>query len=145
MSFAGQKLLGVDFTQSGSTLEHTLGTRVGTDDGKEFVYIQANGAIAVGDIVTMAAGYDCPPLAAAGAAWAVANTAIADNSYGWVQVKGVVASAGVTTGPTTGARLMPVTGSGGLLDDAATPGAADGVFAIQLGTQSANKASIYIL
>jgi len=145
LAFSGTPSLGNDLVESGTVQKHTLGTRVVSNTGDVFVYVQANGAFAVGDIIVYAAGFDCAPLAGAGAAWAVANTVIADNSFGWVQTHGSVASAGVETGPTTAARLMPVTGSNGLLNDAATPGAADGVFAIQEGAQSSNLAAIFIL
>lgn len=145
LMFGGQKDLGVDINTTHTSQKHTLGTIVRDDkSGKEFVYIQANGAIAANDIVAIAASFDCAPLSAAGTAWAVAQVAIADNSFGFVQVRGVV-DAAVETGPAAGARLGHVTGSNGYLNDQATPGVADPVFAIQLGAQSSNVASVYIV
>lgn len=145
MAFPGYKRLGVRLTQTDTTAQHTLGTRVSDDVGNEYVYVQANGAIAVADIISFSASYDCAPLTGAGVAWGVANTAIADNSYGWIQVKGYVASAAVETGPADGAYLVPVTGSNGYLNDAATPGADNGLFAKQIGAQTSNKAAVFIL
>ncbi|MHA2242954.1 MAG: hypothetical protein ACXACE_15225 [Candidatus Thorarchaeota archaeon] len=159
MSFAGDKLLGVRFDSeqvqtsaqiSSDGLLHDLGTVVQTADGKEYVYIQANGAISANDVIgfgTAAAPYDLAPLAAAGLAFAVSPNAIADNGAGWVQTKGIV-SAAADVNTAAGELLARLTNGSGQLVDVVAPGVADGDasgFAVALEADTANVASVYIL
>jgi hypothetical protein len=161
MGFPGYKNLGVRLDQVLTAAEaaettlgkepskgHVLGTRVSDDVGNEFVWVQANGAIAVGDILSIAAGYDVAPAAAADVpAWGVATVAIADNGQGFVQVKGIV-TAGLETGVALGDELGRQTGTNGLLEEVlstvSTVAGDKSVFARALAAESSNLGSIYI-
>lgn len=88
-------MIGENLSQPTSEAKAGLLNRHCGVDGKEYVYIQANGAIAQYDVVAIdEAGQAAPvtkALADDGYKIAIAQTAIADNEYGYVQVKGVVA------------------------------------------------------
>ncbi len=156
MGFPGYKSLGVDLaavqtaaqlTADGPT--HALGTRVSDDVGNEFVYVQANGAIAAPEIVEIAAGYDVIVAGAAtGMAWAVARgTTIPDNGAGWVQVKGIVDADGAAGVAAAGELLARTLDGSGHLEELHATGAALGdstAFAISLEAVSSNVVSIYI-
>jgi hypothetical protein len=161
MGFPGYKSLGVSLLTARTaaqvadttlgkepSLDHALGTRVSDDVGNEFVWVQANGAIAVGDIVEIAAGYDVAPVSAVDKpAWGVAIVAIEDNGQGFVQVKGIVSAAAVT-GVLLGDELARHTGTGGGLEKVGTGASAvagdRAVFGRALAAESSNLASIYI-
>ncbi len=156
MGFPGYKSLGVDLaaiqtaaqlTADGPT--HKLGTRVSDDVGNEFVYVQANGAIAAPEIVEIVAGYDVVVHGAAtGSAWAVARgTTIPDNGAGWVQVKGIVDADAVAGVGAAGELLARTTSAAGHLQELHATGAALGdsaAFALSLEAASSTVASIYI-
>lgn len=89
MSFAGSKDLGVDIAATDDTAKHVLGTRVGTNDGKEFQYILAGGAITANAPVKIATGFSATVSGNAGRVDGVAPVAIASGDYGWIQRKGV--------------------------------------------------------
>ncbi len=162
MGFPGYKDLGVRLDQVQTAAEvsdttlgkepskgHVLGLRVSTDVGDEFVWVQANGAVAAGVVVAMAAGYDVAPLSGAGQAFGVSTVAIADNGQGFVQVKGKVTSAPAGTSVALGDALARRTDSSGDLilsanpDTSALAGDAD-IFAIALAADTAGVAPIYI-
>jgi hypothetical protein len=159
MAFPGYKTLGVDLSaiQTAAQLTvdgvdyptHTFGTRVSDDEGNEYVYVKANGAIAAPEIVEIAAGYDVTVTGAAvGQAWAVARgTTIPDNGAGWVQVKGIV-DADVAAGVAAAGELLARrTEAAGHLQEVGAVGVAVGdtaVFAISLEASAADVASIYI-
>jgi hypothetical protein len=162
MAFPGYKDLGVSLLNaltaaqvSDTTLGkepaliHKLGTRVSDDEGNEYVWVQANGAIAVGDIVKIAAGYDVAKASAAAdqPAWGVGIVAIEDNGQGFVQVKGVV-TADLETGVLLGDILARNTGSSGYLEAVDTGASANSgdraVFGVALAAESSNSGSIYI-
>lgn len=156
MGFPGYKSLGVDLgavqtaaqlTADGPT--HVLGTRVSDDVGNEFVYVQANGAIAAPEIVEMVAGYDVVVTGAAvGYAWAVARgTTIPDNGAGWVQVKGIVDADAVAGVAAAGELLARLTSSAGHLTEISAAGTVIGdeaVFAVSLEAAASTVASVYI-
>ena len=134
-------LLGTDLALSTTTQEHPLGLRVSDELGNEYVYIQANGAIAVSDSIKVDGAYDCAPLTGAGLIFAVAVVAIADNSYGFVQTRGVVV-ANVATSTADNASLTPVADSSG---DFVTVAAATGVTSAQaLSAESGGLATVYL-
>lgn len=73
-----------------------LGDRYRTHEGKEYVYVQANGAI-TGDgyVVSITSAFqatmtdtDTAATVAQGLLVGVADAAFADNEYGWVQIYG---------------------------------------------------------
>ena len=104
---------------------HALGNRL-SKAGKEYVFVQANGAI-TGDgyVVSIDEAYqavmvdtDTAATVTEGDSIGVAETAFADNDYGWVQIYG---AAGVRTAASSAAntRLGP-TATAGQVDDAGT-------------------------
>lgn len=108
----------------------SLGHRVSTDDGKVYVFVQANGAI-TGDgyVVSIDESYqavmtdtDTAATVAEGQAVGVAETAFADNEYGWVQIYG---AAGIRSeqDAAANAKLGP-TADAGQVDDAGATGSA---------------------
>lgn len=100
-----------------------LGDRSQNADGKEYVYVQANGAITgAGYVVVIDETYQAAMLStsndARGDLVGVAPVAFADDDYGWIQVKGpcvirVAASAAAN------ARLN-TTATAGQIDDDGT-------------------------
>ena len=103
-----------------------LGDRHVAHDGKEYVYVQASGAITgAGYVVSIDEDYQAAMLStsndAKGDKVGVAPAAFADNDYGWVQIYGpcvirVAASAAAN------ARLNS-TATAGQIDDDGTAGA----------------------
>lgn len=105
-----------------------LGDRVCTHDGKEFVYVQANGAI-TGDgyVVSIDENYqavmvdtDTAATIAEGQICGVADAAFADDDYGWVQIYGACgirtaasAEANSKLSATSTAGQVDVTGAAG--------------------------------
>lgn len=73
----------------------TVGTRHTDYNGKEYIFVQSNSAVAAGDVVYInsstgvAAGLTTAT-SAASEELAVSNVALASGEYGWVQVKGAV-------------------------------------------------------
>ena len=123
---AGQTIF--DPTEVTTSAKFKLFTLAYTDGTKGFVYGKAEGAISAG-AVCVCKGTDgdfdelATTLAAAndGAIVAVAQTAIPDNSYGWLQVWGLCDAIEVNAGVTTGASLH-TTSTPGRIDDADTTG-----------------------
>lgn len=103
-----------------------LGDRYVDHDGKEYVYVQANGAITgAGYVAYFDTSYQAVMLStsndARGNLVGIAPAAFADDDYGWLQVKGpcvvrVAASAAANT-------QLNTTGTAGQIDDDATTGA----------------------
>jgi hypothetical protein len=89
-------------TDTSTTAKYPVGTRR-LQNGREYVYQQADDAITVNqavklDLAASASGLKVTPTAAAGdSVFGVAETAIADESYGWITVRGV-ASVSVANG-----------------------------------------------
>lgn len=103
-----------------------LGDRHVAHDGKEYVYVQADGAVtAAGYVVVIDETYQAVMVStsndARGDLIGVALAAFADNDYGWVQVKGP-ASVRVAASAAANARLN-TTATAGQLDDDGTAGA----------------------
>lgn len=105
-----------------------LGDRYTSHDGKEYLYVQASGAITgAGYVVTVDPSYQAALLSTSndgfGNIVGVAAAAFADDDFGWVQVKGpasiqVAASAAANT-------TLNTTATGGQLDDDQTVGSMD--------------------
>lgn len=111
----------------------TIGKGFGLGDlitdhlGNEFVYVQASGTIALGDVVQFTNAYSAAALTTAasprGRLCGVAMTALTANQFGFVQVKGINASgANVLTLAAADTRLN-TTSTAGTLDDDGTSGA----------------------
>ena len=126
---------GIDFTVTTTTQKFALGIEVPANDGCTYKYVRAGGAITALNfvIVDVAEGpYDVVHCSAVSQAIAgVAPVAIADNSFGWIKVKGKQAGANVTTGETAGAMLGTSGTEGRLVEiTAATPSNAEVIAAI---------------
>jgi hypothetical protein len=117
-----------DSARRTTTQEAPLGTRADAEGGKEYAYVQANGAIIAGSAVKLAASgtapYDvvyCTEISEL--VFGVAEEAFADNEYGWVCTRGV-----------TTCRLVDATAAGSLL----VSSTADGV--LKLATEAESLA-----
>jgi len=101
-----------------------LGDRSTDQDGKDWVFVQASGAIAQYDVVFLSAAYAASSLStsndARGNLVAVAPIAFADTEYGWVQIKGPC-TMNVKASCAANARL-DTTATAGSLDDDGTAG-----------------------
>lgn len=123
-------ILGVSITETPTSPVLTVGTRIITGDGKEYVYVQANGAIAsAGQALFVDETFQAALLStsndALGDSVAVAVGAMADNDYGWVQVKGpCVLQVGADCAANA---LLMTTATAGQLDDTATGVSVTGV------------------
>ena len=123
----GQNAIGADFDLAEDTAKFAVGTHMKGAAGKEYVYVQANGALAAGDVAQLDETYQATPItlttsaAAIGDLVGVAEGAFTDNQYGWVQIKGAC-SVSVNTGAAANTKLN-TTATGGELDDDATSGA----------------------
>lgn len=105
-----------------------LGDRYVSHDGKEYVYVQASGAITgAGYVVTIDETYQAAMLStsndAGGDLVGVASAAFADDDYGWVQVKGP-ANIRVAASAAANAALNS-TATAGQIDDDGTAGSFD--------------------
>ncbi len=97
MAYSG-KLTGPAFAAAVSTPEIRtttkkagLGSRAYGDDGAEFVYIKAEGAIAVGAPVEISAGVgEAASASSAKGFLGIATAAFADEEYGYIQTAGRV-------------------------------------------------------
>ncbi len=103
-----------------------LGDRLVAQDGKEWVYIRASGAITgAGYVCSLDEDYQAAMLststAAIGDRVGVANCAFADDDYGWLQVYGPCI---VAVAPSCAANvILNTTSTAGFLDDDGAPGA----------------------
>lgn len=131
----GQNAVGASFTETftaGTAVKvyppFLLGTRMKGDDGTEWMFVQANGAITgAGYVCTVDETFQAAMIStsndAGGDLVGVAGTDFADNDYGWVQVLGacvvrVAANAAANVGLNT-------TATAGQLDDDGTAGSFD--------------------
>ena len=117
-----QNAVGAAFTTPEAAPTFRPGTTMKGEDGSEFIYVQANGAITgPGYVVGVDEDLQATMLAtAAGGAFgdmvAVAPVAFADDEYGWVQIKGpcqvqVAASCAANV-------VLAATATAGQIDDA---------------------------
>jgi hypothetical protein len=150
MSFRGDQLLGIDFARADTTAQHALGSRQTDNLGNEYVYVQAQGAIGIGvpvqpDGVPNAAGlpHDWKPSGNAGVIAGVGGqVALADNEFGWVQVRGYHDAAQLATTVADEDILSRVADANG--DFVATAGAILDSVAIALEADTAGVGAIYI-
>jgi hypothetical protein len=84
--------IGVDLTATPTTPEFELGTLMNSTDGVCWMYVHASGAITQYDCVGIDEDFEAASMTHAIAAdgWAVgfAQSAFADNDYGWVAMSG---------------------------------------------------------
>lgn len=120
MTFPISPLLGADPENVSTTATHELGTQFVGDDGTEWMYVRAAGAITQYDAVGIElATFDAASLikahADAGRVVGFAQVAFADNDYGWVALKGQV-TVRLKNGCLPAVALY-TTASAGMLDD----------------------------
>lgn len=110
-------------TDISATAKYPVGTRR-FENGKEYVYQQADDAVTAGQAVMLdaaasASGQKITPTSGSGASClGICETAITDEYYGWVTVgpKGAVVSAIVKTGVAVDDPLAPSATAGALVD-----------------------------
>lgn len=142
-----QQLVGIDVTKWGADQEFALGTKVTTNDGKVYEYVQLGTGGVTGDGYVCSIGEDGQAIMAdtdvagsilEGDRVGVAEAAGADDDYGWLQIYGPCgirseqdALANKKLGPTADA---------GQVDDAA----AVGIFinGIHFGTATGNADAV---
>ncbi len=127
-------VLGVDIANTSTTQDFALGQCVTGENGSEYVYVQANGAIAQYDALGIDENYQAAPLTKAMAddGWNIsfAQIAFADNEYGWVAKKGSNISCNVLASCAADAALYTSATAGSLDDDATSQTKIDGVVAV---------------
>ena len=153
MSFVGEKSLGVDLSLVGTTAKHDLGSRVESNDGGVFIYVKAGGAITANDPVKMATGYVATASGNAGTVFGISPVTLANNEYGWIQIKGKC-SAAADSGCTAGDALSVIANASGQVvkASAVNEGGAGtyvsgalGVRGFALTDDATNVATIYLL
>lgn len=124
--------IGADFDATMTAAERTasgkgftVGDRVTSYDGKEYVYVVAGSAITANFFCKFSEAYSADMLSTSNDAYGglvgVPEATIASGSYGWLQVKGP-ATVQVSASCAANARLN-TTATAGQLDDDATTGA----------------------
>lgn len=141
--------IGANLSLPVSDLDEGKGFGLGdvyTDDaGKEYVYVQANGAIVANDVVIITEAYQADQIDTTNSAGAlgdrvgVSPAAFADNDYGWVQVKGPC-TINVATSAAANTKLN-TTATAGRVDDDATAGAETIHGLYTTGAESSNAAA----
>ena len=112
-----------DPTRVSTKAEFALHTLAFHDGTKGYVYVKADGAISVGAVCVIAINAEADELDSAnvasinGLGLGVAQTAIANNSYGWVQVYGPCGAIQVAGAVSVGDYLWATT-TDGAIDDA---------------------------
>lgn len=123
----------------------SLGQRMQDADGKEYVYVQANGAITANDVVILTEAYQADQIDTTNSAGAigdkvgVAAATFADNDYGWVQIYGAC-TVNVATSCAANTKLN-TTATSGRIDDDATAGAETIFGLVTTAAESSNAAA----
>lgn len=122
-----------------------LGTHMWSEDGKCYVYCQADGAITANDVVIMTEAYQADQIdttnsnGAIGDRVGIAPATFADDEYGWIQVFGP-ATANVGSSASANTKLN-TTGTAGRIDDDATAGAETILGLVTTAAESGNEAA----
>jgi len=117
-------------------------------DGKVYQFVRANGAGVIGDVMAIDEVYDADqvtttvsaPGTGAGLPCGVCVATLADNEWGWLQVKGVVAAINVATSAAVH-TILNTTATAGRLDDDSTAGAEDMIGITTTAAESGNLAA----
>ena len=144
----GQNALATAFDESDSVAQFALGTRMKGAGDREYVYVQANGAIVADDVVILDETWQADQIDTTNSAGAigdmcgVAEGAFADDDYGWIQIKGpcnvnVATSAAANT-------VLNSTATAGRIDDDATIGAETIIGLVTTAAESGNLAAGYL-
>lgn len=131
---------GTSFNQGN---QFALGTIVAAKDGQEYIYVHASEAITQYDFVAVDEDFECAQLTAteAGDGWqiGVAQTALADNDFGWVAIKGANLTGNVA-GACAADVALKTTSTGGVIDDNTTGTYIAGVVAVAANTYTTDHA-----
>lgn len=141
----GQNAIGFEFTTTHTVNKMDVLSRAKGADGKEYVYVQANGAITANDVVFVdetgqADQLDTTNSASAfGQTVGVAPATFADNEYGWIQIYGACT---INVGSSCAANTqLNSTSTAGRVDDDATAGSEDVAGLATTGAESSNAAA----
>lgn len=140
MGYFRAPTLGVDPTRADTSAEFELGTPVEVD-GVQYIYVQANGAVATQTAVALSDGWQVATSGNAGLADAVTVVALADNEYGWVAIRGEV-TCNVAGSTAAGAALAPVCDANGDLVTVAS--GVNARRAKALSAESSGLSSVYL-
>lgn len=124
---SGYPNLGIDLTFSSAYAATArnlpkVGTRIFTDDGKCFVFVEAGATVSAGDAVTIKIGDSSSNFsnvvercdAATEQVIGIATVAATDGQFLWIQTKGDYATANVTTSLAAGKMLIGTSTAGRL-------------------------------
>lgn len=129
-------------TSSNQGNEFTLGTRHTAEDGGEYMYCHASGAVAQYDAVGIDEDFEAAPLTKAMAddGWFVgfAQVAIADNEFGWVATQGSNIQAKLLINCAADAVLYTSATAGSLDDASSSQTKIDGVVSVATITAATN-------
>lgn len=119
-------IAGARFDVTDTVASHALGTIVHGDNGTEWVYVKASGAITQYDCVGINEDYDAfaitRTLSGESDRIGFAQVAFAASDYGWVALRGTQIKVRVKASCAADAQLW-TTASAGVLDDATNTGA----------------------
>lgn len=138
--------LGADLTHTSDEAGFALGTTVKGNDGTEWVYVQASGAITQYDCVAIDESFQAAAmtkaLADAGHQVGFAQVAFADNDYGWVAIRGADIGCRLKTACAADVALY-TTASAGMLDDtSASQTLINGAVAVAVSSSSGEAVEI---
>lgn len=123
--------LGVNYADTPTSPQFALGTLDEGEDGTLWVYVQANGAIGQYDAVAIDEDYQAAKLtkslADAGQRLGVAQSAFADNDYGWVALRGSNIKVNALTSCAADTALYTSATAGSLDDDSTSQTAITGI------------------
>lgn len=136
--------VGADLTATPTTADFAVGTRAFGNNGSEWIYVHANGAITQYDCVGIDEDYEAAAMTKtiADGGWLVgfAQVAFADNDYGWVALRGSAINCRVAASCAADVALY-TTGTAGVLDDtSASQTMVNGVVAVAAGTSAGTSA-----
>jgi hypothetical protein len=154
MSFSKDTRLGVDLAVNDTVAKHVLGARVETQDGKTYIYVQADASgHAVGSTVKVTSAYVTTTAGAGDNIFGVADIAVAASTYFWLLVRGQATNAKVTGSPASGSPLQRLSAATGNLqvvvavnESGATVHAigAQAVLGVTQSAVSAGVATVYL-
>lgn len=141
--FAGFKGLGVRLSSVDTVAQNELGVRVIDAHGGEHVYVQASAAVTAGAAVIIEADFNVSEAAVGEYIFGVSPQALALDEFGWVQVRGEVVDAQVSTGVAAGDGLAHEATTAGELS---TVSAVDlpPVVGVALTAEASNLADVYL-
>ncbi len=142
-------IVGADLSNAISSLTEgksfTLGDEY-TQNGKRYVFVQADGAIASGDVCIYSEAYQADQIDTTNSAGAVGDRvgvaiyAFADDDYGWLQVEGPIDAINVGSSCAANTKLN-TTATAGRIDDDATSGAETILGLYTTASESSNSAA----